>query len=293
MKILTDTRTFASSQDSEAESMRTELRQLARTVSIETDRSNSRLQELASAVERMSAGLGSGPEDSKQSTASRDKDIRELAGRLEQLAGAQSRMERLIQDKEDGTVPRVEVTMLGAENLPLVDVNQKPDPYCTVTVGAEMAKTKIARKTTNPVWGDKAELHLETIDDVVRVRVYDWEVKHAHKLIGWADVSIDKLRAEGRFEDNLPLYKEDGNMLKGKDGTSSNVRISLTYLQGKSDLSRRVAECEEALKKMHVDLDTRATNEDLDAAAKQPITAVQQQVNSMLRRTCLQNSTHL
>jgi hypothetical protein len=263
-------------QEEEMESVRNELLQVSRKHATDAERSNSRLQELASAVERMSAGFST--DELAEALRVCQNNVRELSERVEQMVAAQTKMEQLRQEKEQGTMPRIGVTLLGAENLPFVDLNQKPDPYCTVTVGGEMIKSKIARKTVNPVWGDAAELLVETMDDVVRVRVYDWEVRHAHKLMGWADVSLDKLKIEGHFEDNLPLYKEDGNMLKGKDGVVARVRISLTYSQGKMDLPQRVAECEDMLKKMFAEIESFATKDDLDAVAKQPVSAVQQQV---------------
>ncbi|KNC51806.1 ADP-ribosylation factor GTPase-activating protein [Thecamonas trahens ATCC 50062] len=139
----------------------------------------------------------------------------ELAARgasEETAAGGLTAMQEYI-----GTVA---VELLEGKDLVACDVSGKSDPYVKFSLGAQQLKSKIKKKSLNPVWGETfmfcvphfgAELHLD---------VMDWDKLSADDSMGSASVAItEEMETEGGHSVWVDL----------NNTKSGSIHLRLTY----------------------------------------------------------------
>jgi len=132
--------------------------------------------------------------------------------------------------KAEPIVPKVftelVVTIIDGRGLAIKDSNGKSDPYLNIWCGATKNKTKVQKKTLDPVWN-------ETF-----VIPYSACAKKNLEIECWDHDSVGKDEFMGEFSisiDNLPLgetkqwYKLEMSTNKGKKGkVSGDIQVSLT-----------------------------------------------------------------
>ncbi|KAH0795097.1 Fer-1-like 4 [Histomonas meleagridis] len=123
--------------------------------------------------------------------------------------------------------------VIRGSNLPPADPNGKSDPYCVLTAYAadgpyKLGKTKIKKKTLNPVWDEKREKPFYLYTPLIKkleILVYD------HDLIGKDDylgkVEIDFFKQIPTFDQiiKIPLVTD----LKTKGNPSIEIVISREF----------------------------------------------------------------
>ncbi|KAK9367396.1 C2 domain-containing protein [Lipomyces kononenkoae] len=113
------------------------------------------------------------------------------------------------------------VKVIDATHLPAADRSGKSDPYCVFEYnGAKVYKTKIVKKTLNPVWGEQFEVPITKLSSAnFAIKVYDWDMGPGEDdFLGGAPINISKLE---------PLQTESS--IVTLDGKSGQVRLEMRF----------------------------------------------------------------
>lgn len=124
-------------------------------------------------------------------------------------------------------------TIVKAENVPAADRSGYSDPYTTVVLnGEKVFKTKIIKKTLNPVWNEQfsAEILSRTASNF-KLEVYDWDMGPGDDdYLGEVDIDLAQLEPLTPITLTLPL--------KGKSGTiTANLLFKPSYVSRRVDSS--------------------------------------------------------
>ncbi|KAF5100263.1 hypothetical protein D0Z03_000846 [Geotrichum reessii] len=117
-----------------------------------------------------------------------------------------------------------------AENVPAADRSGFSDPYINVIFnGQKIFKTKIVKKTLNPVWNESFSTEvLSRTNDKLTLECYDWDMgPGSDDYLGEVDIDLAQLEPLTPTTLTLPL--------KGKSGT-----ITVNFLFKPSYVSRKV-----------------------------------------------------
>ncbi|KAG5952379.1 hypothetical protein E4U53_000996 [Claviceps sorghi] len=112
------------------------------------------------------------------------------------------------------------VDVLNGIDLPSADRNGKSDPYCKFELnGEEVYKTKVVKKTLNPVWNEFFEVSVPSRTAAkFKVDVFDYDFADKPDFLGAATINLDSIEP---FKASEFSY-----MLDGKSGT---IRLRLLF----------------------------------------------------------------
>ena len=89
--------------------------------------------------------------------------------------------------------PMLELEVIGAREL----FNKKGraiDAYCKVRLGTTEYKTGVAKRTSDPVWGETFVLDFDADTDQVVFEMWDQETFGADQLLGVAVTSMEEVK---------------------------------------------------------------------------------------------------
>ncbi|KAG9249995.1 C2 domain-containing protein [Emericellopsis atlantica] len=115
---------------------------------------------------------------------------------------------------------KLRLDILDGQDLPSADRNGKSDPYCKFELnGNEIFKTKVQKKTLNPVWNEffEVEVPSRTAAELV-VKVYDYDFADKPDFLGGANINLEALDPFKATESKLIL-----------DGKSGTVRVRMLF----------------------------------------------------------------
>ena len=107
-------------------------------------------------------------------------------------------------------------------DLPKMDRFGKSDPYCVIEADGQKKKTKIRKKTLDPVWKECFTFKVTDTGTRVVVACYDWDFADAHDFMGQCTLKLDAL-LDGPVDQFYTLRDEDGNALQG------SLRLQMSY----------------------------------------------------------------
>ncbi|OAA64481.1 membrane bound c2 domain containing protein [Niveomyces insectorum RCEF 264] len=112
------------------------------------------------------------------------------------------------------------VDVLDAQELPSADSNGKSDPYCRFELnGQDVFKTKVQKKTLNPVWNEFFEVVIPSRTGAkFFAKVYDYDFADKPDFLGGAALRLDQLEPFKAQEVRLPL-----------DGKSGSIRLRFLF----------------------------------------------------------------
>ena len=112
------------------------------------------------------------------------------------------------------------VDVLDAKELPSADRNGYSDPYCKFELnGHTVFKTKIQKKTLQPVWNEFFEVEVPSRTAArLSCHVFDWDFGDKADVLGAANIDLTKLEPFTQKELILPL-----------DGKSGSVRLRMVF----------------------------------------------------------------
>lgn len=120
-----------------------------------------------------------------------------------------SDIERKAAEKRHEIILRgvLSVTVVSAENLPVMDLTGKSDPYVVVTLkkaGTKM-KTRVLNETLNPVWNQTFDFVVEdALHELLIFEVYDHDTI-GKNYIGRCTMTLTRVLLEGEFYDTFPI----------------------------------------------------------------------------------------
>jgi len=127
---------------------------------------------------------------------------------------------------QDELIGLLELTVIGAKDLPAMDLNGKADPFFIVQFGTkQILKSEIIKKTKTPIWNETAKVIISLTEKnySINLSVWDWDKLSKNEVIG--DVNIDVapyFNNSDATEKWLPLTNK-----AGKNVGSVNVKAKM------------------------------------------------------------------
>lgn len=128
----------------------------------------------------------------------------------------------------------VELKMISAVNLP-PDSNNSCDPFLKIFLnGNRIHKTNQIKKTLNPTFNESINIKINSMVDIIRIEVFDWNQFEKNKLIAYREMPLYFLK-KGKVEYNIRLinaetFKPD----------KSKLKLSFDFLNAKYDNNAKV-----------------------------------------------------
>jgi phosphatidylserine decarboxylase len=86
------------------------------------------------------------------------------------------------------------------------------DPFCVISFGKKVFRTRVIRHSLNPVWNEKLLFHVHRFETSFRVslRILDWDKLSGNDYIGGVSFELPELMANVPKPDpNTGLYSEE------------------------------------------------------------------------------------
>mmetsp|Transcript_37378 Transcript_37378/g.103941 ORF Transcript_37378/g.103941 Transcript_37378/m.103941 type:complete len:133 (-) Transcript_37378:74-472(-) len=100
-------------------------------------------------------------------------------------------------------MPRIQVFVVSAMDLPNTDVLSKTDAYCRVTMGGtEVLKTKVVNNNLNPVWDAKKFVQWDGINDLI-FSIWDSDTFTSDDWVG--QYILTKSHVQNGYKGTVPL----------------------------------------------------------------------------------------
>ena len=117
------------------------------------------------------------------------------------------------------------VDVFDGKGLPAADKNGFSDPYCKFKLNEETVhKTKICKKTLNPVWEENFETPIQSrTASKFKVKVYDWDQFGDDDYLGEADIDLAHLDPMQTKNVQLKLHGENGT------GSAGIINLRLLF----------------------------------------------------------------
>lgn len=77
------------------------------------------------------------------------------------------------------------ITIVGAEDLPAMDIGGQSDAFCKISVEERLETTSVCRETCSPVWNETFNMPVRKISSQVRISVFDDDTFKADDEIGY------------------------------------------------------------------------------------------------------------
>ena len=115
------------------------------------------------------------------------------------------------------------VHLVGATNLVRSDIIGGADPYCILGMGNQILKSKVVKKTLNPVWDEKLMFSWNGLDPLL-INVMDKDVFKRDDPLGMLEFDLKPLYDAGMIVNNETTEYD----LKLTDTKHGNIQLKLT-----------------------------------------------------------------
>ncbi|KAL5259220.1 hypothetical protein ACHWQZ_G009618 [Mnemiopsis leidyi] len=107
------------------------------------------------------------------------------------------------------------ITLVEACNLRPMNKDGSSDPYCKFKLGHQKHKSKVLRRTLDPVWKERFEIRVYSdSSSILEISVYDYEeFGFSDNFIGSAEVDISEFEESKTYKRELDLEKNGGRMI--------------------------------------------------------------------------------
>ncbi|KAM1005375.1 hypothetical protein ACFX13_005497 [Malus domestica] len=85
------------------------------------------------------------------------------------------------------------VQVLGARDLPAMDLNGFSDPYVKVQLGKHKLRTKVVKKTLNPYWGEEFTFRVDDLNDELVISVLDEDKYFNDDFVGSVRIPVSQV----------------------------------------------------------------------------------------------------
>ncbi|KAM5588959.1 C2 and GRAM domain-containing protein [Rosa sericea] len=85
------------------------------------------------------------------------------------------------------------VQVMGARDLPAMDLNGLSDPYVKVKMGKQKFKTKVVKKTLNPYWGEEFTFRVDDLNDELLISCLDEDKYFNDDFVGCVKFPVSQV----------------------------------------------------------------------------------------------------
>lgn len=106
----------------------------------------------------------------------------------------------------DGMLALLKVKVIKGTNLAVRDWNNS-DPYVRVQLGTQSVKTRVIKKSLNPVWDEELTLYIPKKVGPLKLKLYDYDTFSRDDKMGDAEVDLQPLVSAAlnlRCPSNIP-----------------------------------------------------------------------------------------
>ncbi|XP_063679477.1 multiple C2 and transmembrane domain-containing protein 1-like isoform X2 [Bolinopsis microptera] len=107
------------------------------------------------------------------------------------------------------------ITLVEASNLRPMNKDGSSDPYCKFKLGHQKHKSKVLRRTLDPVWKERFEIRVYSdSSSILEISVYDYEeFGFSDNFIGSIEVDIVEFEESKTYKKELELEKNGGRLV--------------------------------------------------------------------------------
>ncbi|GAA6036505.1 hypothetical protein JCM8097_003538 [Rhodosporidiobolus ruineniae] len=127
-------------------------------------------------------------------------------------------------EDEDGIAGLVQIEIVGAKGLPrfknALRTGYDMDPFCVISFGRKIFRTRVIRHSLNPVWEERLWFHVGEAEThwTIGFTVSDWDKISGNDHVGDVAVELDKLLGTSIQPDERGLFPANGDgKLSGDD----------------------------------------------------------------------------
>jgi len=120
------------------------------------------------------------------------------------------------------------VTISKARNLSPTNKNGTSDPYCmiTSTITKQKFKTKLIKKTAEPVWDQQFKFYTDRLTGILFVKIWDKEI-FSDTLLGEIAINLDELPENSEVKGWYTLHNEPKK--KPNEQPPGEIRVSIFF----------------------------------------------------------------
>lgn len=127
------------------------------------------------------------------------------------------------------------VQVIEARDLLAMDSNGLSDPYVKLQLGKQRAKTKVVKKSLNPIWDEEFSFRVGDLKEELFVSVLDEDKYFSDDFLGQIKVPLSNLLDSENLSFGIKWYQLQPKNKKSKIKNCGNFEIS--SLLSNSDLS--------------------------------------------------------
>jgi len=116
----------------------------------------------------------------------------------------------------------LKILLIDGKDLMAADINGLSDPYCVLAVGRKICKSRVIKKTLNPVWNQEFEIQQMQwpVTDNLNIKVWDRDWIKPDDAIGDCVIELCK----------LPLADPTEYLIKLENVNSGRLHLKLTFI---------------------------------------------------------------
>lgn len=122
------------------------------------------------------------------------------------------------------------IQVIEARNLLAMDSNGLSDPYVKVQLGRQRAKTKVVKKSLNPIWDEEFSFRVGNLKEEICISVLDEDKYFADDFLGQIKVPVSNLLDKENLSLGIQWYPLQPKSKKSKIKNCGNLRFLLFFI---------------------------------------------------------------
>ncbi|XP_020584291.1 C2 and GRAM domain-containing protein At1g03370-like [Phalaenopsis equestris] len=132
---------------------------------------------------------------------------------------------------------RLYVQVIEARGLPAMDLNGLSDPYVRLQLGKQRAKTKVVKKSLNPLWDEEFSFRVGDLREELIVSVLDEDKYFSDDFLGQVKLPLSKVLDADNLSLGSVWYQLQPRSKKSKNQECGEIHLtlSLSHINSLSD----------------------------------------------------------
>ncbi|KAF9589734.1 hypothetical protein IFM89_028643 [Coptis chinensis] len=126
---------------------------------------------------------------------------------------------------------RLCVHVYEAQRLRAMDLNGSSDPYVRIKLGEKKFRTKVVKKTLNPIWGEEFSFPINDLDEELLVYVMDEDKYFNDDLVGQLKFPIEKIYDAPEKSLGTVWYTLQPKSKKSKHKDCGEILLSIFFTE--------------------------------------------------------------